>query len=73
MNPIQRKANSVVMNNNDHRDAEGGLRRLRRPRLLTCAAAAISVAAVIPMAAAATGSKPSLARPSGLQTFQLRK
>jgi len=73
MNPIQRKANSVEMNNNDHRGAKGGLRRLRRPRLLAYAAAAIGVAFVIPMAAGATGGKSSLAAPTGLQTFELRK
>ena len=71
MNPIQRKANSVEMNNNDRRDAKGGLRRLRRPRLLTYAAALACVAAVS-VAAGAAANRPSLARPTGLETFQLR-
>ena len=73
MNPINRKANSVEMNSNDHRDAKGGLRRLRRPRLLVYAAVAIGVGVVIPMAAGANGGKSSLAAPTGLQTFELRK
>ena len=58
------------MNTNDHRGAKGGLRRLRRPRLLTCAAA-LAVVAAVPSPRARRG-KPSLAAPNGLQTFQLR-
>src|SRR3954471_5607464 len=71
MNTTKRKANSVPMNNNDHRDAEGGLRRLRRPRLLITAAALACVAA-IPLAAGAAANRPSLAKPNALQNFQLR-
>jgi hypothetical protein len=71
MNPIQRKANRVEMNSNDHRGAKGGLRRLRRLRLLTFAGVLASAAA-LPFAASAAGGKPSLDRPTGLQTFELR-
>src|SRR4051794_36625370 len=71
MNTINRKAKSVEMNSNDHRDAKGGLRRLRRPRLLITAAALACVAAV-PFAAGAAGSRPSLAKPNALQNFELR-
>jgi len=71
MNTIKRKAKSVEMNNNDHRGAEGGLRRLRRPRLLITAAALACVAAV-PFAADAASNRPSLATPNGLQNFKLR-
>ena len=54
----------------DHRDARGGLSRLRRPRLLPYAAVLV-VAAV----GAATGSAartPGLAAPTSLQTFMKR-
>ena len=71
MNPFQRKANSVEMNSNDHRDAKGGLRRLRRPRLLIFMTGLVCVAA-IPFAAGAAGSLPSLARPTSLENFKLR-
>jgi hypothetical protein len=71
MNPIQRKANRVEMNSNDHRGAQGGLRRLRRPRLLTCAAV-LGIVAAIPVAAGAATSHPTLPKPSGLQTFNVR-
>ncbi len=71
MNPIQRKANSVEMNNNDHRGVKGGLRRLRRPRLLITATALACVAA-IPLAAGAAANRPSLAKPNALENFQLR-
>ena len=71
MNTIKRKANSVEMNNNDHRGAKGGLRRLRRPRLLIPAAALACVAAV-PLAAGAAANRPSLAKPNVLENFQLR-
>src|SRR5436190_16495715 len=71
MNPIQRKANSVEMKDTiDHRGAKGGLRRLRRPRLLTYAAALVILAAIPVATAAAHGT--SLASPSGLQNFNLR-
>jgi hypothetical protein len=71
MNPIPRKANRVEMNNNDHRGAKGGLRRLRRPRLLTCAAV-LAIVAALPFAAGAAVSQTSLARPAGLQNFELK-
>jgi hypothetical protein len=71
MNPIHRKGNRVEMNSNDHRGAKGGLRRLRRPRLLTCAAV-LSAAAALSLAAGAAAGQPSLDRPTGLQTFKLR-
>src|SRR3954453_14744281 len=71
MNTIKRKANSVPMNNNDHRDLKGGLRRLRRPRLLSTAAALACVAA-LPFAAGAAGNLPSLAKPNALENFKLK-
>ena len=71
MNTIKRKANSVQMNNNDHRDVKGGLRRLRRPRLLITAAA-LACVAVVPLAAGAAANRPSLGAADGLQNFKLR-
>ncbi len=68
MNPIQRKADNVEMNSNDHRGVKGGLRRLRRLRLLTYTAPCSASPAVIPVAFRRNG--PKLAEPSGLQTFQ---
>ena len=70
MNPFQRKAKSVEMTSNDRRDAKGGLRRLRRPQLLTYAAV-LAVIAAIPVAAGAA-SGPPVGAPTGLQTFSLR-
>jgi hypothetical protein len=71
MIPIKRKANSVEMKNtNDHHGAEGGIRRLRRPRLLTYAAV-LAMLAAIPVATAAAGGR-SLATPTGLQNFRLK-
>jgi hypothetical protein len=61
-----------MRDNKDHRDAKGGLRRLRRPQLLTYAAV-LAVAAILPVAGAASGGKTSLAKPGGLQTFKLKK
>src|SRR5690242_5194317 len=72
MNPIQRKAKCVEMKNtSDHHAAKGGLRRLRRPRLLTYAAVA-AILAAIPVATAAASGKTSLTAPGGLQNFNLR-
>jgi hypothetical protein len=72
MNATQRKANSVEMKNtNDHRDAKGGLRRLRRPQVLTYAAV-LAILAAMPVATAAAHGTRSLARPTALQTFKLR-
>jgi hypothetical protein len=74
MNPIQRKANSVEMTNkNDHRGAEGGLRRLRRPQALVYAALAVGIAAGVPVSAGAASSHQTLAKPSALQTFNRQK
>jgi hypothetical protein len=72
MNPIHRKAKTVEMTKStDHRDVSGGLgRRLRRPRLLPYAAL-VAVVAAIPVAAGSAAG-PSLPKPSGLKTFQLR-
>ena len=72
MNPLQRKANSVEMTTTNHRGASGGRSRsLRRPRLLTYAAI-VAVIAAVPVAAGAAAGKPSLAKPSGLQNFELK-
>src|SRR3954454_3589915 len=71
MNTIKRKANSVPMNNNYHRDAKCGLRRLRRPRLLITAAA-LACVAVVPLAAGAAANRPSLGQPNALQNFKLK-
>src|SRR3954452_20054461 len=71
MNTIKRKANSVPMNNNDHRDAMGGLRRLRRPRLLITAAA-LACVAVVPLAAGAAANPPFLTKPNALENFKLK-
>jgi hypothetical protein len=74
MNPIQRKVNSVEMKKtNNHRGAKGGLRRLRRPGLLTVAALVVAIAAAIPMSAGAASSHRALAKPTGLQTFKRQK
>ena len=72
MNPIQRKANSVEMSNNDRRDAKGGLRRLRRPRLLTYAAVARACVAAVSVAAGAASCAVRRRQPAGLQTLQPR-
>jgi hypothetical protein len=71
MNTNPRKANSVEMNSNDHRGAKGGLRRLRRPRLLITAAA-LACVVTVPFAAVAAGSRPTLAKPNALQNFKLK-
>ena len=72
MNPIHRKAKTVEMTNStDHRDVSGGLgRRLRRPRLIPYVAL-VAVVAAIPVAAGSAAG-PSLPKPGGLKTFQLR-
>ena len=72
MNPIHRKARNLEMTNtNDHRDAPGGLsRRVRRPRLLIYAAV-VAVIAAVPVASSSAAGGPALAKPTGLQTFQL--
>jgi hypothetical protein len=73
MNPIQRKAKNVEMTkSNDHRDVSGGLRRLRRPRVLPYAALVAVVVAVPVAAGSASGSSAALPRPSGLKTFTKR-
>src|SRR5919197_789839 len=61
----------VEMNqHDDHRDARGGLSRLRRPRLLPYAAALVVASVAVASGAAARG--PALAAPSSLQTFMKR-
>ena len=72
MNTNKRKANSVEMKNNDHRGANGGLRRLRRPRFLITAAAC-AVLAAIPLAAGAAANRPSLGKPNALDTFKVKR
>jgi hypothetical protein len=72
MNPIHRKAKTVEMTKSaDHRDVSGGLgRRLRRPRLLPYAAL-VAIVAAVPVATGSAAGGPALAKPTGLQTFQL--
>jgi hypothetical protein len=65
---MHRKANNADMSDMTRRNAAGGLRHLRRPRLLTYVSVAALAAAVF-VASGSAARGPSLAQPVGLQSF----